>query len=312
MENITVTRQRAPFTMVRKKVIESTDLDAFEKSTYMGICYVADYDTGEGYVRQEKLAKLAGCGVTKLKTSLKNLKDKGYIEIQERWNGNVRLPNNYVIIDFWQTEDEVLEQSPHDPPPSRHTTTSESPSSETSSQEGDISSDNKSESEEPPKPPPGDKQVMKKGEYLEAVRDIAKSYNDNPPSLTPSEIELAMNLGKTYGSQTVLDTWRDYLSEKPSKRFLFFTQDVSLKYQPPKPVENRAGEAIGTCEKGHKQAGNFCRTCEEEKVKAGPHAMVKCTSCEKEVSSMMLEDGLCFRCRMAKQGPPAKSAEETA
>ena len=101
-EPIKVERQRPPFTMVRKSLLEDDSLTGPQKMVYVALCYFADYDTGKLTVKRKTISDIAGCSVSTVDRSLDELESRGYIAIQHRKSqGKYYLSSTYTLLDFW-------------------------------------------------------------------------------------------------------------------------------------------------------------------------------------------------------------------
>ena len=77
-------KRRMPFTIVDDCIIDDTDLDAYEKCTYLVLCRFSDNKTGQSYPSRKTIAKMVGCSDRKIDKCLKTLTSKGYIKKTER------------------------------------------------------------------------------------------------------------------------------------------------------------------------------------------------------------------------------------
>jgi DNA-binding transcriptional regulator YhcF (GntR family) len=84
-------------TMVDNAVLYSSQLTTYEKLTYVILCAYANIKTGECYPSIKTLGELAGASKNTVKTSLKGLRDKGLITIQERKKGSLNESNLYTL-----------------------------------------------------------------------------------------------------------------------------------------------------------------------------------------------------------------------
>lgn len=93
-------RRNAPFVMVTRAVLEDETLKAADKSVYATLCMYADNRTADCWPSRETLLKKAGVSDRTLRNSLQALRDRGYIEVIERFAENGRqLSNLYVLLD---------------------------------------------------------------------------------------------------------------------------------------------------------------------------------------------------------------------
>lgn len=93
-----IDRRNNPFIMVTRKVIEDPTLRASDKSVYTTLCMYADNETAEAWPSRDTLMKKSGVSDNTLRRSLKELSDKGYIEVVERFGSDGRQLSNLYIL----------------------------------------------------------------------------------------------------------------------------------------------------------------------------------------------------------------------
>lgn len=95
-----IDRRNSPFVMVTRAVINDESLKAADKSVYTVLCMYADNKTAEAWPSRETILKKAGVSDHSLRNSLRNLSDKGYIEVVKRYAKDGRqMSNLYVLLD---------------------------------------------------------------------------------------------------------------------------------------------------------------------------------------------------------------------
>lgn len=83
------------FTQIPNLLIDTNELSPYEKIIFIALKrhMINKNKCWPGYKR---IAKIANCGTTTIKKSIKNLKEKGYIDVKRKKNSRV---NVYEIID---------------------------------------------------------------------------------------------------------------------------------------------------------------------------------------------------------------------
>lgn len=291
---VEVTRQRAPFTMVKRSVLEDESLSMTQKMVYIALCYFADYETGELKAHRKTVAKIASCNVRTLDRALLELEKSGYIAVEKRTStGKYRLSNIYTLLDFWKDE------------PNRRGDT-ESPPEKTvqySGNFGDRRGDFKS--------PPGDTEsqslnesVLNKKEEEGEAKHLGTSRSratpeEPPPPLIPSEPEpgidpvsrletfirhrapgfyvkddslmtLIRAFDKKYGTKALERVVRDYLDEGKSAK------DIKLYF--------------------HIHLPERIADYEAELTRASSHEPPRCKS-----HDTLIINGCCEKCEVEKQ-----------
>lgn len=80
--------------------MEDEALKAADKSVYSTLCMYADNRTSDCFPSRETLLKKSGVSDRTLRSSLKTLEDRGYIEVVNRYADNGRqLSNLYILLD---------------------------------------------------------------------------------------------------------------------------------------------------------------------------------------------------------------------
>jgi hypothetical protein len=255
---IEVSRQRAPFTMVRRAVLEDEDLGAAQKMVYVALCYFADNVTGTLKTHRKTIAEIASCGLRTLDAALKVLEERGYVSVTRRQSkGKYRLANIYALLNFWtDTEDRRgAGDAPPEQPENRRGATVALPRA------GDAQSLNKTSLNK--KEREGGTEVARlpvsRGNP-EATRATAPLLDSHKPSgVLETMAQIAQEAGKpwtiygedranistaiaVHGGETVVNAWRSWLANGGSAKLRIFLEDA--KY--PKPEEKPAPPT--TCE----------------------------------------------------------------
>src|SRR5699024_11510940 len=99
-ERIVLDRRSVEFVMGTRKVIEDRSLKASDKSLYMALCFYADNKTSECFPSRKTLWETAGISDKTFRKSLDTLKDKGYIDVVNRYRKDGgRMSNTYILLD---------------------------------------------------------------------------------------------------------------------------------------------------------------------------------------------------------------------
>lgn len=98
MEEVLVKDSRLwTFTIVDNKVLDDSDLDTYDKLTYIALCKFANIQNSSCYPSIATLCKVVGCGNKRLIKSIDNLIAKGYITKYKRKKENSNDTNIYII-----------------------------------------------------------------------------------------------------------------------------------------------------------------------------------------------------------------------
>ena len=97
-------RRNAPFAWVTKAILMDETMKAADKSVYAVLCMYANNDTSDCYPSRETLIKKAGVSDKTLRNSIENLQDRGYIDVEKRYNSRGRASNLYILLDVENEE----------------------------------------------------------------------------------------------------------------------------------------------------------------------------------------------------------------
>ena len=92
-------RRSVPFVMVTRAILEDVSLKASDKSVYSVLCMYADNRTSDCFPSRETLMSKAGVSDNTLRKCIRNLQERGYIDVEERYNSAGRASNLYVLLD---------------------------------------------------------------------------------------------------------------------------------------------------------------------------------------------------------------------
>lgn len=98
-ENKILDRRNVPFVMVTKAVLKDTELKASDKSVYSVLCMYADNETSECFPSRTTIMREAGVSDKTLRKSIARLKERGYIDVKDRYSSAGRASNLYVLLD---------------------------------------------------------------------------------------------------------------------------------------------------------------------------------------------------------------------
>ena len=202
-------RRTGGYTVIQDWVFDRTDLDKYEKLTYMALCRFAN-KAGHCWPSYDTIAKKASISRTYVAKALKSLEAKGLVVREKRSNTNGRTSNGYTIIDNPEGLVQPLNE-PQDNPCTNHSTTLV--------QEG-LSSEGLSKKD-------GDS--IKSNELFEKMHETALLYADFPPPLGSEDRKKAVELAKKYKAHILIGAWDEYQKKKPGKPFMFFLQDMDMK-----------------------------------------------------------------------------------
>src|SRR5699024_8818788 len=79
-------RRSVPFVMVTRAILEDVSLKASDKSVYSVLCMYADNRTSDCFPSRETLMSKAGVSDNTLRKCIRNLQERGYIDVEERYN----------------------------------------------------------------------------------------------------------------------------------------------------------------------------------------------------------------------------------
>lgn len=100
-----IDKRKRRFTIIDNSVLESTQLDAYEKLTYILLCKFSNHELQACFPSLNTLMNLVGCSKPKIIKCLKKLEEMKYIEIEHRRKGNENISNLYYLIDIEEITD---------------------------------------------------------------------------------------------------------------------------------------------------------------------------------------------------------------
>ena len=266
-EQVEVKRQRAPFTMVRKAVLEDESLTAAHKMVYVALCYFADYETGELTAHRKTIADIASCDVRTVDRALQKLENQGYVDIERRQStGKYRLANIYTLLNFWEksprpkTSDTVDRRGGTGSPPEkdedlgggtgslpRGTESQSLNKNEVNKKKGGGDAldprDAPATEKAPPDPPPHGDNSRPFG-VLPAMADIAKDAG-KPWTIYAEDRKNIETAVAVHGGESVVSAWRQHLADGGSAKLRIFLEDATYPKPKPKPLPAAICEDCG-------------------------------------------------------------------
>ena len=268
-EQIEVKRQRAPFTMVRKAVLEDESLTAAHKMVYVALCYFADYETGTLKAHRKTIADIAACGLRTLDTAIKELEAKGYVGVERKTaTGKYRLSNTYTLLDFWtdspresphpKTSDTVDLRGAGDAPPEVRgardahlggagDAQSLNEREEVNKKEGganDVDPRGAPTTEQAPPDPPPSLDHSKPLGVLKAMAEVASDAG-KPWTIYSEDRKNIETAVAVHGGEVVVNAWRQHLADGGSSKLRIFLEDASYPKPKPKPLPPAICEDCG-------------------------------------------------------------------